>query len=306
MGYRRIVGLGLCVVDHSYRIARWQPAAVRTRYSQRDVATGGMIANALRQAAALGCNAHVLSALGNDADGRFVRRSLRNAGVKTGRLVLSPRLTTSVAVVLVDDRANRRFLVPDRRRLEARGPAFDLSLIDRHTLLLVDGHFAAQALRAVRRARQVGATVIADFHRPSAVARRLLRGVDHAIVSQEYVDAAGYPDARSALRALAELTRDRPVVTLGARGGIYPQGRRVRRFRAHRVEVLDTTGAGDVFHGAFAAGLYQGLGFEPSLDLAARAAALACTALGGAGRLMTRGEWPRALRRAAGSRTRDR
>ena len=80
------------------------------------------------------------------------------------------------------------------------------------------------------------------------------------------------------------------MVTLGARGGIYLEGERVRRYRARRVPVVDTTGAGDAFHGAFAAGLCFGLELAAALDLAAHAAALNCSALGGMGRLMTRSE----------------
>ena len=131
--------------------------------------------------------------------------------------------------------------------------------------------------------------------------RRLLPWVDHAIVPLEFVKASGHRDPRRTLRELARVSGGRPVVTLGRRGGLYLDGSRVRRFRAHRVRVVDTTGAGDAFHGAFAAGLVHGLGFAESLDLAARAAALNCTALGGAGRLMTRDEMRRATRRAAGA-----
>ena len=77
------------------------------------------------------------------------------------------------------------------------------------------------------------------------------------------------------------------MVTLGSRGGLYLEGGRVRRYRARRVRVVDSTGAGDAFHGAFAAGLYFGLDVRSALELAAHAAALNCTALGGMGRLMT-------------------
>jgi sulfofructose kinase len=108
------------------------------------------------------------------------------------------------------------------------------------------------------------------------------------------------------LRELGEACRGQPVVTLGRRGGLYLDGARVRRFRAHRARVVDTTGAGDVFHGAFAAGLAHGMGFADALDLGARAAALNCGALGGAGRLMTRGEMPRERQHAGGSGRRGR
>jgi sulfofructose kinase len=303
--YRRVVGLGLCVVDHTYRVERLDLRASRIRYLERRVSSGGMIGTALRQAAALGCEAHVLSAVGDDAGGRRVRRELRAAGVSTRRLVASARTPTTVAVVMVDGRGERRFLVPDRRALERRAPAFDLSPIDAHALVLVDGHFPAQALRALRRARACGATVIGDFHRPTPAVRRLLPYVDYPIVPLEFALAGGGADPRAALRRLAR-GGARPVVTLGRRGGLYLEGERVRRYRALPVKVVDTTGAGDVFHGAFAAGLYHGLPFEAALELAARAAAKNCGALGGAGRFMTRVELRRAMRRAAppGSRGR--
>ncbi len=307
MTYDRVVGLGLCVVDHSYLVSGLNAGLVRTRFSQRLVAPGGMAGNAMAQAAALGCRSHMLTALGDDDEGRFVRRALRRAGVKTQHVVSTPQMQTTVAVVLVDRRTGeRRFIVPDRRGLEARAPDFELSLIGPRTLLLIDGHFPQQALRAVRRAREVGATVIADFYQPRPGVKRLLRDVDHAIVPLEYVEACGYPSPRAALADLARCTRDRPVVTLGRRGGIHVDGRRVRRFRAHPTRVVDTTGAGDAFHGAFSAGLYYGLAFEEALDLGARAAALCCSALGATGRLMTRAEAPPALRCAAGPGSRGR
>ncbi len=297
------MGLGLCVVDHTYRVESLDLAAPRLRFSERRVSSGGMTGTALCQAALLGCPTHALSVVGDDADGRLVRRALRAAGVRTARLLASARVPTTVAVVLVDGRGERRFVVPDRRGLEARAPALDLSVIERRTLLLVDGHFPGQALRAVKRARRLGATVIGDFHRPSPGVRRLLPYVDHPIVPAEFVAEAG-GDARRVLRELADLGGGRPVLTEGRRGGRYLEGRRVRRYRASAVRVVDTTGAGDVFHGAFAAGLAHGLAFETSLELAARAAALNCTALGGAGRFMTRDEMDASLR--AGRRSRAR
>jgi sugar/nucleoside kinase (ribokinase family) len=81
------------------------------------------------------------------------------------------------------------------------------------------------------------------------------------------------------------------VITLGARGGIYWHEGRVRRYRTPRVRVRDTTGAGDVFHGAFAAGLAHGLALPEIVERAARAGAIACTALGATARLASRREW---------------
>ena len=86
-----------------------------------------------------------------------------------------------------------------------------------------------------------------------------------------------------------------PVLTQGSRGALLLESGRFRRIAPHKVRVRDTTGAGDVFHGAFAAGLWHGLDLLASLRLASRAAALACTALGGLGRLMTEREMRKLL-----------
>jgi len=285
----KVVGLGLCVIDHVYVVERIDFAEVRTRFTQRLALSGGMIGTAISQAAMLGCDAHVLSMLGDDDDGRFVRRSLEKLGVKTERLAVSAEAVTTVAVVLVErNSGERRFIVPDRRELERAAPDFDLGAIDSTATLLVDGHFPEQAFRAVAKAREVGASVIGDFHRPSPAVRRLLPYVDFPIVPLEFAELFLAGDPQLAMRELADQFGGTPVVTLGAEGGLYLDEGCVRRFAARPVSVVDTTGAGDVFHGAFAAGISKGWTLEKSIDLANRAAALRCTAIGGAGRLMTR------------------
>ncbi len=287
----RVVGLGLCVVDHLYLVGEPDPLGVRTRFSERLVTAGGMVGTAISQAAHLGCEAHVLSVVGDDPDGRMIRKTLRAFGVKTRRLILSPESETTVAVVLVAKRGgDRRFIVPDRRALERGVPDFDLRPIRSDSVLMVDGHFPQQALRAVRRARELGATVIGDFHRPSPAVRRLLPFVDFPIVSQEFVDHFADGDPRRAIRELAERYGGNPIITLGAKGGIHWEAGTARRFRSERVKVVDTTGAGDVFHGAFAAALTRDATVRDAIALGVRAASLCCTALGGTGRLMSRAE----------------
>jgi sugar/nucleoside kinase (ribokinase family) len=95
------------------------------------------------------------------------------------------------------------------------------------------------------------------------------------------------------MRRLHDAYGATPVVTRGAAGGLYWDEGRVRRYRSPRVRVVDTTGAGDVFHGAFAAGLAHGLALPEAVARASRAGAVACTALGGAGRLATQRQWAR-------------
>ena len=287
MALKRVVGLGLSVVDEVYRVDSLDPASARTRYRSREVLSGGMMGNALSQVAALGQRPHLLSMIGNDREGRGLIRALRGRGVVTRGVVRSKEHPTTIAVVLVDRRSGeRRFIVPDRRRLEASAPDFDLSAIGRRSLLLIDGHFPAQALRAAARARQVGAPVIGDFHTPGSVSRRLLPYVDHPIVPEEFCRSLGRGGPRGALRFLHRQYGGDPVVTLGSRGALALLDGQFVDIPARRVRVRDTTGAGDAFHGAFAAGLARGDCVREALQLASRAAAVCCTGNGATGRLL--------------------
>ena len=189
--------------------------------------------------------------------------------------------------MIVDRRSGaRRFIVPDRRKLEARAPALDLSSIGPRSIVLVDGHFPDQARRALRRARQVGATVIADFNRPRREWLRLLPYVDYPVVPAEFGQAWGSSSPRDTLEALRARSGGTPVITQGRRGALALIDGRFRRVASRKVRVRDTTGAGDAFHGAFAAGLAHGLGVLEALELAARAGATNCTAVGGTAGLL--------------------
>jgi sulfofructose kinase len=294
-----VIGLGLCVVDHLYVVAELAGTRERTRYTERLVLAGGMVSNALVQAARLGCRAELISLVGNDADGRWARRSLRASGVSTRGLVLSDVFPTTIAVVMIAARdGERRFLTAHRAPFERRVPRFDLAPIRPGRVLLIDGHFPAQALRAARRAHELRVPVVADFSDPRPDYLRLLPHVDYAVVPEAFVRQWAPGDPERGLRRLHREFGGSPVVTLGARGGIYWHEGRVRRYRSPRVRVRDTTGAGDVFHGAFAAGLASGLALPEIVERAARAGAIACTALGATARLASRREWEGLVRAA--------
>jgi sulfofructose kinase len=284
-----VIGLGLCVVDHLFLLDSLELSGERTRYRQWVVSAGGMVTTAMAEAARLNCATQVVSALGDDDAGRLVRRQLRAAGVGTRYLLRSQRLQTTVALVFVAWRGGeRRFVVADRAPVERRAPPLELAGIRRGAVLLIDGHFARDARRAVRRAAEQAVPVVADFHRPTRDALRLLPFVDHAIVPETFAAAFTPGRPRDTLVRLRDEFGCNPVLTQGARGGLWLDGARVRRFRSPRVRVRDTTGAGDAFHGAFAAGLAQDLPLARNLARAARSGARCCGALGGVASVVRR------------------
>ncbi len=287
----KVIGLGLVVRDETFVVDDMHSHAVRTRYSTTRTGLGGMVGNAVAQAAALGVRTRLLTMLGRDPHGRELVRELRRHGVDTRAVVRHPDHPTTTAVVLVDGATReRRFLVPDRRKIEAAAPDFDLKGLDRWSVLLLDGHFPKQALRAARMAKERGATVVADFHAPRPANLALLPYVDVPILPREFADVWHGGTPRQALRELRERFGGQPVLTLGRRGALALVDTGFVEVPARRVRVRDTTGAGDVFHGAYAAGLCLGRDHLGALRLAARAAALSCTAIGGTGRLLRANE----------------
>lgn len=281
-----VVGVGLCVVDHVYEVERFD-LPERTRYVSRLESAGGMVATALAQAALLGCRARIVSAVADDAAGRFARRSLRAAGVTTRGLVSPRHPPTGIAVVLVHRKSGeRRFLVADRRGVERRAPPLDVAPAARAAVLLLDGHFPAAALRAARLAREHGVPVVGDFNRPSREILRLLPWVDYPVVAETFAEVYTPERVRDTLFRLRDEYGSVPVVTQGRRGGMRLEGGRVRRFASPKVRVRDSTGAGDAFHGAFAAGLVQGLPLDRNLARAARCGAQITRRLGGVAALL--------------------
>jgi sulfofructose kinase len=291
MGFRRVVGVGLSVLDHLYVVDDDRLPGIRTRYHAMRVSPGGMVSTAVAQAAQLGCEAHLVSALGTDRAAGEILRELRGLGVRTRRVRRDPDCRTDVAAVVVHRKTGaRRFIVPDRRALERGVRDFDLSVIRPGTVLLVDGHFPSQAVKAMKRTRELGGVVVGDLSDARPAFTRLLPLIDYPILPADFARGWGVGDSRDTLRALKSRYGGVPVVTEGRRGALVLESGRIRRIAPHRVRVRDTTGAGDVFHGAFAAGLVHGRSVIGALELAARAAALACTELGGLGRLMTERE----------------
>lgn len=296
----RVIGVGLCVLDHLFVVDDYRLPEVRTRYSDPVVSPGGMVSTALAQAAQMGCDARLLSMVGDDAQGRSAVRVLRSLGVNTRQVARSARFATTTAIVLVDRHTrDRRFLLPDRRALERSAPDFGLAAIraspgrsrsgraaKARDVLLVDGHFPAQAKRAVRRAKARGVPVVADFASPRSDFLRLLPHVDFPVLPLEFVSAWGVGGPRETLKVLHERYGGTPVITLGERGALVLQEGKIHAVSAPRVRVLDTTGAGDVLHGAFAVGISHGWDALAALRGAVREASRSCRSLGGLGELL--------------------
>jgi sulfofructose kinase len=282
-----VVGLGQCSIDHVAIVDGFPPYAGKVAMQQYLRLPGGQIATALLACARLGLRTSFLSTVGDDGVAESVLGPLRAAGVDVSRVVEMPGAASQLALIVVDARSGERTVVWHRDpRLRLPRERLSRADLERGRALHLDAGDPDVASWAGREARAAGVAVFADVDTVAPGVDDVLRAVDFPIVSTQFAEQRfGGPEA--ALRGLAELGARYPVVTLGDRGAVGGGGDTALRSPAFRVDVRDTTGAGDTFHGAFIAAVLAGADAPRALRTANGAAAMNCRALGAQGGLPT-------------------
>ena len=275
-----VLGVGECSLDTWLRLDALPPPGGKAAVEDWRELPGGQVATATLAAARLGLRAEYAGVVGSDAAAERVLAPLRAAGVELSRVCAVPGARTRAAVIAVERGTGERAVFGHRDpRLAAGCAALAALALDQTRLLLLDGSDFAVALPLARKARARGVPVVLDLDAAAPEAEELLAFVDFPVVSQSFVERF-YGSPAEALVRLASLGAKLPVVTLGAQGALAWWEGEPLASPAFGVEVVDTTGAGDVFHGAFAWGLLEGLGVVELLRAANGAAACACTGLG--------------------------
>jgi sugar/nucleoside kinase (ribokinase family) len=281
-----VLGLGCTAVDDLLYVPEFPAPDAKIAVVKRERHCGGLTATALVAAARLGARCAYAGTLGEDAESEFVLQTLQREGVDIRHARRRAGVRPVRSVVLVEQKRRTRTILYDTRAAggaEAGHPP--RAVIEQSRVLLVDRFGFPGMLRAARVAQAAGRAVLGDFE--SAQVRflsSLLALVNHLIVPLSFALAyTDREDPHEALKRLHAWPREATVATLGAEGFLYLSGEEseLHKQTAFRVRAVDTTGCGDVFHGAYAAALAQGLGLEARLQMAAAAAALKATRAGG-------------------------
>lgn len=256
-----------------------QPTKVPSHRHHRGV--GGMSANASVALARLGARVSFCGPVGDDEAADVFEKHLQREGVDTRGLCRVPGQTSSVSAIIVDRHGERMIFNAKGSALDSPGP-FDASVLDGVDWLLTDPrcpHWAEAALREARR-RGIPSMLDGDVS-PQADLQRLAPLADWVVFSEPGLQAFSSESPAQALQSLvnSEGAKVRCAVrTLGPAGVQWCRaGQPVRQLPAWPVPaVIDTLGAGDVFHGALGLALAQGQGDAQALRFAAAAAALKC------------------------------
>jgi sulfofructose kinase len=286
-----VVGVGESSVDHVYHLPAPPEANVKMEVLARDTRYGGQVATALCTCAALGLQPSYAGVFGTDPDGRALRETLAQRGVDVTCATARPGRHRS-ALILVDGRTGDRSIFWSRdAALALRPDDLDPAHLRSTRLLHVDNVDEEAAVAAARLARDADVPVTCDIDRVTALTPTLLQLVTMPILA-EHVPAAltGERDAERALRRMRESHDGYLSVTLGASGALMLAGDELHRAAGHAVRAVDTTGAGDVFRGAFIDAYLRGEPPPGILRFANAAAALSCTRPGAIDSVPTREE----------------
>jgi sulfofructose kinase len=297
-----VAGFGLNSVDLVTVVAEYPQSNTKQRLQRFARLPGGQIATAMATCARLGWRSRYVGSFGDDDLGAMSKESLTSVGVDitAARTVIGA--TNQFAVILVDGRSGDRTVLWDRHPALATDPAdIPRDAVTSGRLLIVDCHETAAATQAARYAREAGVPTIIDVEKVRPGIADLLQNIDVIIAAQEFPAAlTGHEDPGRALEAIGrEFGAAIVCATLGKEGSLtWCNGREIRT-RAFAVDCVDSTGAGDAFRGAFAAGCLRGPDddLEDVLSYANAVAALNCRALGSRGGIPTAAEVEQLLTR---------
>ena len=286
-----VVGIGENSVDVVYRLPAPLAANVKMPISGGAVRPGGQVATTLCTCARLGLRSRYIGTFGSDDHAALIRTALESYGVDTGSALVR-QAPNRYAVILVEEATGDRTVLWRRdAALTLRIGDIEPALITDARLLHVDDVDEEASIAAAEIARAAGVQVTTDIDHVSSHTGRLIDAATCAILAEPVASAlTGEKDPERAVRALRQRHGTMVCVTLGGRGAMLLDGDRLHRVDPHAVEVVDTTGAGDVFRGALIDALLRGDAPEDMLRFANAAAAISCTRGGAIGGVPTRRE----------------
>ncbi|SNT30913.1 ribokinase/sulfofructose kinase [Granulicella rosea] len=279
-----LVGVGLNATDTVIPLTSYPARGSKVEYATATILPGGQVASTVVACQSWGLSTRYVGKLGDDTAGTLHRAAFDHAGVET-RLIIVPGGASPQSLILVDAEGERTVLCRRDERLILQPTDLTREWIVNARVLHVDGHDTAAATTAARWAREAGVPVVADMDEPYPGVDELLENVDYLIVSRDFPCRLMHEDdLRQALVAMQRRYGCKlAAATLGPDGVLAWDGHEFTGSAAYEVPVLDTTGAGDIFHAGFIFGLVRGWPLARTLDYACAAAALNCTAVGARG-----------------------
>jgi sugar/nucleoside kinase (ribokinase family) len=280
-----VVGIGFATMDILSLVPRLPESDEVRRVIRTDLQGGGPAATALVALARLGASTGYLGTVAADRWGQLILEEFTRYGVDTSLIARAESGASMLSVILIEQATGARAILYDPGQLpEQRLTDAWQAAISRARILHLDGGHIPLALAAARTAHEAGVLVSFD-----GGAGELWRGLEELVALSDLLIVArrfahnitGLADPLAAGPALRRFGAQEVVITDGTAGCWLWEGETFLRQPAFAVPVVDTTGAGDTFHGAYLYARLQGWPPQQRLAFASATAALKCTQVGG-------------------------
>lgn len=277
-----VLGIGQCSLDYLALVDSYPRTDTKKEVLEWHEHGGGPVATALVALSRLGVRCRFCGITGDDDAGRKIRDSLRHEGIDVRRLIRRDFSRSQLAFIVIEKHTAKRTIfwtrpsgIPLRKR--DLGTAF---LKGVHFLLL-DGLMKDVSLHAAKRAKANNIPVMLDAGRARPGMLEIARQSDYVVASEDFAKDLGWNLNKKALRKEKEKLGVRALtVTTGKRGSTTVSRNSAFNTPAFKIQAVDTTGAGDVFHGGYIYGLLQGWKIRDTVLFASAVAAMKCMKIG--------------------------
>ncbi|OFZ19202.1 MAG: hypothetical protein A2X94_11310 [Bdellovibrionales bacterium GWB1_55_8] len=282
----KAIGVGQCALDLIAVVDPYPGANEKIDVLNWDRQGGGPTANALATLAKFGVASAFVGIVGDDPEGHDILAFFGKAGVDVSGVKISGEASSQLSFIAVEKSTGKRTIFCRRASGKHLQPDdVPQSVFSGASILLLDGALEEVSIACAKRARASGIPVLLDAGRVRSRTRELMQHCDFVAGSELFASQLGWSGDPSAFRKIA-MGLNIPVLTLtlGEKGSVtFTRNGVGDAFAtpAFPVQAVDTTGAGDIFHGAYAYGILQSWPIQQVLRFASAAAALKCTRLGG-------------------------
>jgi len=277
-----IVCVGLACLDYLFRVPVLPAKGGKYFADNYAAAPGGPAAVAALTAAALGHQSVFIGRLGDDRVGDDIVRFLSERNVETAHIRRVTDQPSQVSSVAIDHGGERQIINYSSHNLDPDPSWIPPEVLDNADFLLCDVRWPEGAERAMRVARHHGIPSLLDGDIAPVDISGLASQATYAIFSQRgLASISRKKDIGGALQEVSSMSDTWPAVTMGEEGSYWLEQGALKSCPAREIIPIDTCGAGDVFHGAFAAAAVEGMSFDQAMRFAGAAAALKCKRFGG-------------------------
>lgn len=296
-----VVGVGLNATDTMLVVPHFPAYGGKVPFLSESYSPGGQVASAMVACAKLGLRTKYIGTIGDDERGRIQMESLLHSGINLDHVQQRRNCPNQSAYIVIDQSTGERTVFwsrPDCLRISPEEITADQIQCAR--LLHIDGHDTPAVEHAARIARSSGIPVTVDVDTIYPGFERVLPYVDYLVASSEFPGRwTRIEDPFEALAAIQQQYGMRvAAMTLGAHGALARSEGRFYYSPGFVVDCVDTTGAGDVFHGAFCYSVLQRMPLHEALEFSNAMAALNCTGTGARGHVAGAAEIRQLIARA--------